>query len=68
MSTTQTAVPEWPGYAGWFGLLLAMVWLLDPAAFTGPLPAVTLALAGCWLFGLYRHVQHTWGASLEGGP
>lgn len=58
MSVANEAVPEWPGFAGWFGLLLALVWLARPAAFSLPLLAVTLALAGCWLFGLYRHLQH----------
>jgi hypothetical protein len=57
MSTTEQSVPEWPGLAGWFGLLLALVWLIDPASFTRPLPTLTVGLTGCWLFGLYRHVR-----------
>jgi hypothetical protein len=65
MATSEPAVPEWPGLAGWFGLLLGLVWLVDPASFTRPLPALTLLLTGCWLFGLYRHVQHA-GWSVHG--
>ena len=55
MSTTEQSVPEWPGLAGWFGLLLALVWLIDPASFTRPLPTLTVGFVN---FGLYRHVQH----------
>lgn len=63
MSTTRAEVPEWPGLAGWFGLLLALVWLVDPASFTGPMPLVTVALLGCWLFGFYRHLRSVVGAA-----
>lgn len=48
----------WPALAGWFGLVLALVWLVDPASFGQPLPALTVVLAGCWLFGLYQHLRH----------
>ena len=52
-----TAVPTWPGLAGWFGTLLALLWLVEPKSFQRPLLAVTALLLVCWGYGVYRQLN-----------
>lgn len=68
MSTAD--VPTWPGLAGWFGTLLALLWLVEPASFRQPMLAVTALLLSCWGYGVYRHLSTTdlptpWRRSLD---
>jgi len=46
----------WPALAGWFGSLLALLWLVDPAAFGGPTAAVTVLLLAAGAVGACRRL------------
>lgn len=68
MSTTD--VPRRPGLVGWFGTLLALLWLLEPASFRRPTLAATALPFARWRFGVYRHPSATdppapWRRSLD---
>ena len=49
--------PMWPALAGWFGTLLALLWLVDPAAFGGPTAAVTVLLLAAGVVGACRQLH-----------
>jgi hypothetical protein len=55
-STSDPDVSAWPVFAGWFGTLLGLLWLVDPAAFRGVLPALTALLLVSGLYGVCRHL------------
>ncbi|MEF8791983.1 MAG: hypothetical protein V5A61_17770 [Haloarculaceae archaeon] len=48
--------PTWPALAGWFGTLLALLWLVDPASFGGPTAAVTVLLLAAGVVGACRRL------------
>ena len=48
--------PAWPALAGWFGTLLALLWLVDPASFRGPTAAVTVLLLAAGAVGACRRL------------
>jgi hypothetical protein len=50
------ARPAWPALAGWFGTLLALLWLVDPASFRGPTAAVTVLLLAAGVVGACRRL------------
>jgi len=51
------ARPAWPVLAGWFGTLLPLLWLVDPAAFEGPTAAVTVLLLAAGAVGACRQLH-----------
>lgn len=55
MSTAE--VPEWPGYVGWFGAVLGLVWLMEPAVDHRVVPALALLSFACLGYGVYCHLR-----------
>ncbi|MFB6172708.1 MAG: hypothetical protein ABEJ23_09260 [Haloarculaceae archaeon] len=51
---SRADLPEWPALAGWLGVVLAMLWLAEPSAASGPVQASTLLLLACWGYGVAR--------------
>ena len=55
-STLDADPPAWSVPAGWFGTLLGLLWLVDPAAFRGVLPGLAVLLLVAGLYGVCRHL------------
>lgn len=55
-STADADAPAWPALAGWFGALLGLLWLVDPAAFRGVLPVLTALLLVSGAYGVCHYL------------